>query len=100
MPEFKTEVPHGLGREQAVLRLKEFVQQVKVQFEDQVDGAHGIWAGNVLDFSLKAAGISITGRLTVEDTRAHVAGRLPIIAIPFRGVIEQRIAQQLESALT
>ena len=100
MPEFNAEVLHGLGREQAVVRLKEFVQQVRDQFGDQLDGAHGTWADNVLDFSLKAAGISITGTLTVDDTRAHVAGKLPIIAVPFRGMIEQRIVQQLETALT
>jgi hypothetical protein len=65
-----------------------------------VEGADGTWADNVLDFSLKAAGMNITGKLTVEDTRAHVAGTLPMIAIPFRGMIEQRIVQQLETALT
>jgi hypothetical protein len=100
MPEFNAEVQHGLGREQAVDRLKEFVQQVRDQFGDQVEGADGTWADNVLDFSLKAAGMNITGKLTVEDTRAHVAGTLPMIAIPFRGMIEQRIVQQLETALT
>jgi predicted NBD/HSP70 family sugar kinase len=100
MPEFKSEVAHGLGREQAVDRLKKFVQQVRDQFEDQVETADGTWADNVLDFSVKAVGISISGKLTVEDTRAHVAGTLPIMAIPFRGMIEQRIAEQLETALT
>jgi hypothetical protein len=100
MPEFKTEVAHGLGQEQAVVRLKQFVEEVRDRFEDQVDDASGAWAGNVLDFSLVASGISISGQLTVEDTRARVAGNLPLIAIPFRGMIEQRIAQQLQTALT
>lgn len=100
MPEFKTEVPHGLGQDEAVNRLKGFVQQVRDRFQDQLDNADGAWVENVLDFSLMASGITITGKLTVEDSRAHVAGKLPIIAVPLRGMIERQIAQQLQTALT
>lgn len=99
MPEFKTEVTHGLGRDQAVDRLKEFVNQVQGQYERQLDAADGSWAGNVLDFSLKVSGVSVTGQLVVEETHARVAGELPLIALPVRGMIERQIAQQLQTAL-
>lgn len=100
MPEFRTEVPHGLGQDQAVTRLKGFVEQVLEKFKDQLDGADGDWVGNVLDFSLKAAGVTITGQLTVDESAARVSGRLPLLALPMRGVIERQIAEQLESALS
>jgi hypothetical protein len=100
MPEFKTEVPHGLGKDEAVTRLKGFVEEVRDRFQDQLDNADGAWMENVLDFTLLASGITITGKLTVEETRAHVAGKLPIIAVPLRGMIERQIAQQLQTALT
>jgi len=99
MPEFKTEVPHQLGKEEAVLRLKSFVEQVRDRFQDQLDNADGAWLDNVLDFTLNASGVRITGKLTVEETRAHVAGQLPLIAVPLRGMIERQIASQLQSAL-
>ncbi len=99
MPEFKTEVAHLLGRDQAVDRLKEFVDQVQDQFQGQLDAADGAWEENVLDFSLKASGVSITGQLIVEETRARVAGNLPLMALPLRGFIERQIAQQLQTAL-
>jgi hypothetical protein len=99
MPEFKAEVPHQLGRDEAVDRLKSFVEQVRDRFQDQLDDADGAWMDNVLDFTLNAAGLQITGKLTVEETRAHVAGQLPLMAIPFRGMIERQIASQLQSAL-
>jgi hypothetical protein len=100
MPEFKTEVLHGLGQDVAVDRLKGFVERVQDRFRDQLDKADGAWADNVLDFSLSASGISIQGKLTVDETRAHVAGRLPLLAVPLRGMIERQIAQELQSALT
>ncbi len=99
MPEFKTEVPHQLGKEEAVLRLKSFVEQVRDRFQDQLDNADGAWLDNVLDFTLNAAGVRITGKLTVEESRAYVAGQLPLIAVPLRGMIERQIASQLQSAL-
>jgi hypothetical protein len=100
MPEFKSEVAHGLGQEQAVVRLKQFVEQIRDRFEGQVDDASGAWADNVLDFSLVASGVSISGKLTVEESRARVDGNLPLIATPFRGMIEQRITEHLQTALT
>ena len=100
MPEFKTEVPHQLGRDEAVSRLKGFVDSVRERFKDQLDHADGTWIDNVLDFSLKAAGVKVTGKLTVEETRACVAGQLPFIALPLRGMIERQIADELQSELT
>ncbi len=99
MPEFKTEVAHVLGRDQAVDRLKEFVDQVQDRFQGQLDAADGAWAGHVLDFSLKASGVSISGQLIVEENRARVAGKLPLMALPLRGLIERQIAQHLQTAL-
>ncbi len=100
MPEFRTEVTHQLGEGPAVERLKGFVEDTRDRFQDHLQKAEGTWRGNVLEFSLKASGFTVTGQLTVEDAVARVQGQLPLLAAPLRGMIEQKIAEQLRSELS
>jgi hypothetical protein len=100
MPAFSTEVPHALGQTEATSRLKGFVEQVRDRYGDQVGQMSGSWTGNVLDFSLTTFGMTITGKLIVEEAAARVAGQLPLAAAFIRGQIEQRIASELQQALS
>ena len=99
MPGFATEVTHGLGKDEALQRLKAFVEQMRQQYGAEVATVQGQWNDNVLDFSLRTFGLTITGNLTVGDALARVAGHLPLAALPFRGKIERSIASQLQQAL-
>ena len=99
MPSFKTEVTHKQGKEQAVEKLRSFLDGVAEQYKDQVSKLDGNWSDNVLDFSLTTFGFSITGKLTVEDETAQLEGQLPFAALAFRGKIEKGIAAELERAL-
>lgn len=99
MPGFATEVAHGLGKDEALQRLKTFVEQMRQQYGPEVAAIHGQWNDNVLDFSLNTFGLTITGNLTVGDALARVAGQLPLAAMPFRGKIERSIADELQKAL-
>lgn len=100
MPSFSTEVPHQLGREEAIGRLKNFLDQVAEKYKDQVSQLDGEWTENVLDFSLTTYGFKITGKLTVEDDVARMDGQLPFAAVAFRGKIEQSIGAELKKALS
>ena len=99
MPAFRAEVPHGLGQEEATKRLKGFMEQVTKRFEDQISAVDGAWADHVLNFSLSTNGITIKGALTVEEDKARVEGHLPLLATPFKGMIERSIAGELSQAL-
>lgn len=99
MPSFNTEVPHGLGQHEATQRLKSLLHQVREQYRDFVTELQGDWSNNVLTFSLKTYGFLIDGTLTVDDQAARLAGNLPLAALPFRGKIEQSIADQLRREL-
>ena len=100
MPEFRTEVSHELGQHEALERLKNFVEEARDRFRDHLQKAEGMWNGNVLDFSLHASGVTVTGQLTVDDAAARVRGKLPFLALPMRGMIERKIAEQLQSELS
>ena len=100
MPGFSTEVPHDLGQEEATKRLKDFVDRARERFGAQVSAMDGAWTDSVLNFSLTAMGITITGSLAVEDTAARVNGQLPLAAMPFRGKIEESIAAEIKQELS
>jgi hypothetical protein len=99
MPQFTTEVTHQLGRQQATERLKQFIDNVRRQYQDQVSEIHGEWNDSTMNFSLTTYGFTIDGALVVEDDRAVLSGTLPLAAIPFRGKIEQTIGAELQREL-
>jgi hypothetical protein len=100
MPGFATTIQHTLGQDEATARLVDFVEEVRDRFRGQITRAEGAWNGNVLDFTLTALGITVQGKLTVDEGVARVEGRLPLAALPFRGRIEQSIAAELATALS
>ena len=75
------------------------MDQVQKRFEDQISAVDGAWNDHVLDFSLTTSGITIKGALTVEEDKARVEGQLPLLASPFKGMIEKSIAGELSQAL-
>jgi len=99
MPTFSTEVPHQLGTAQAAERLRKFIEQTQVQYQDLLSDLQGQWLGNVLTFAFKAYGFKINGTLTVDDTAARLTGNLPLAAVPFRGKVEQVIQRELQREL-
>ncbi len=100
MPSFNTEVEHQLGQQEATVRLKKLLDQVREQYRDFVTEVEGDWNNNVLTFSLKTYGFKIDGTLTVEDQLARLHGNLPFAALAFRGKIEQSISGELRRELS
>jgi hypothetical protein len=99
MPGFSTEVPHALGKEEATKRLKGFVERARERFGAQVSAMDGSWTDSVLTFSITTMGLSIKGKMTVNDSSTRVEGKLPLAAMPFRGKIEKSIAEEIEQEL-
>ena len=99
MPSFQAEAPHELGRDEAIDRLKGFMDKVEQEYKSQVSGLESDWAENVLSFALTTYGFTIKGQLSVEEDTARIEGKLPLAAVAFRGKIEKSISQALESAL-
>ena len=99
MPSFNVSVPHSLGQESALARVRNFAESVERDYADQVSQMQSAWSGNQLNFNFLASGKPISGVLTVEDASVSVTGPLPFIAILFRGRIEQSIRDELTKLL-
>jgi hypothetical protein len=80
MPRYRKEVPHDLGRAEAVARLKATAEWAR-GFSD----LRGSWAGDTFTFSLSVQGIGVSGTVEVRDEALALDARLPLIAMPFAG---------------
>ncbi|MCR9116316.1 MAG: polyhydroxyalkanoic acid system family protein [bacterium] len=99
MPAFGVEVDHELGQELAIERLKFFIQRIGDKYQDQLKDVQQSWNENVMDFSFRSMGQTISGAMFVNADQVKVDGQLPFIAMAFRGTIENSIRTELEKAL-
>ena len=92
-------VPHRLGREAALARVQRFLEDMRQSYSHEIGDVRGQWNDNFLEFSFAARGLTVQGRLVVEELFVRVAGPLPLAALFFRGRIEQTIRQELQKLL-
>lgn len=99
MPSFSTQVPHPLDQQSAVAKLTGLMNALQTKYKDVASDVQGNWADNVLNFSLKVMGFTVSGKVTVQDQLAKVEGQLPLAAAMFRGRIEESIKSELQKEL-
>ncbi len=100
MPKMSVNVPHALGQVEALARVQTMIGGLKQQYGDQISDLNEQWIGSNGEFSLKAMGFHISGRLAVSENALAMEGDLPLMAAPFKGQIEQMVRQEAERLLT
>jgi len=100
MPTLKMTTAHALGQEEAVRRLQEKFSVVRETYRDKVSNLDEQWNGNTLSFAFKAAGMKVSGTVTVGAADVQLDARLPLAAIMFKGLIERQIRAELGELLT
>jgi len=99
MPKMSVTVPHSLGLEQAVEKLKGFVPKIKEKYQGQVSNLEENWADNTLNFGFTTFGFPIKGAIAVEPSEVKLDGDLPFAAMMFKGKIEQEFKDALARLL-
>jgi hypothetical protein len=95
----KMSVPHELGRDDALQRLKGLLGDMKQQYGDKVTDLQENWTDAGGTFSFKAMGFKLSGTLNVTDTEMQFDGELPWAAKPFQGTVEATIRERAERLL-
>jgi hypothetical protein len=99
MPTMTASIPHRLTRAEAKRRIQEQVGAGRREFASHLHDVHESWTGDRLEFSLRALGQSITGRLDVDEQAVHVAIDLPwllaLLAGPVRRQVEDKARRLL-----
>jgi hypothetical protein len=99
MPKLTMEVPHSLGREEAMRRLKEQFELARGAYGSYVGDLQQEWNDHTLTFGFKAAGMKVGGTLTVEEALVRVLADLPLAAMMLKKMIDQRVRQELGQVL-
>ncbi|XSG81354.1 MAG: polyhydroxyalkanoic acid system family protein [Methyloligella sp. ZOD6] len=71
------DIPHNLGKEEAVRRLKSGFGQVRSSFGEKFAVLKDEWTGDHLDFQASLLGQNTTGHLDVADDHVHLEIELP-----------------------
>ena len=96
MPRLEVNIPHRLGQEEALRRMKDKAEFLHKTYGAQATESKQEWTDNVLRFAFQAMGFKISGTVTVEEAELRLQADLPLTALPFKGVAERRIRQELE----
>ena len=99
MPGFSTEVPHSLGKDPCMERMKGFLGQVEERFKGQIGEIEGEWNDNVLTYKFVSYGIKIAGTMEVRESEVKMEGEIPFAAMMFKGKIVDSIRGALEKAV-
>ena len=99
MPKSTINVPHELGKDDALTRIKDILVQAKAQYGDKLSDLQENWTDDGGTFSFKAMGFKISGAMTVTDSNVEIVGDYPFAALPFKGTIESTLRERAERLL-
>ncbi|MGW8256504.1 MAG: polyhydroxyalkanoic acid system family protein, partial [Thermoguttaceae bacterium] len=100
MPRISLEMPHKLGREEVLRRIKDKFAEVHNQYGEMVNNFQENWVDHTHSFSFQAMGMAVSGSVQVEDSLVKLNADLPFAAMLFKGTIEQRIREEMDSLLS
>ncbi len=93
------ETSHSLGRKEAVRRLKEKFGAVRASYGSQVNNLQEEWVDHTFSFGFKTLGMDIAGTVQVEDSSVKLNPELPLVAMLFKGTIQEHIRQEIGGLL-
>jgi hypothetical protein len=92
-------VPHQLGQDEAMQRIKAGFPQVMGQYGNQISDLKQNWTEHGADISFKARGFDLSGTLSVEPSQVEFNGTGPMAMRPFKGKAETMLKEQLQQML-
>ncbi len=99
MPRFATNMPHTLGQEEAIRRIRERFHAMAETYQGQIQGLRQEWDGSAMTFAFRAMGVSVAGTVAVETAEVKVVTELPLMAVMFKGAIETQLREELKKIL-
>jgi hypothetical protein len=92
-------IPHSLGKDEAVRRLKSGLGRVRSSFDNVLDFQEEVWTGDHLQFRLSALGQIAPGSIDVAEDRIHLTITLPWLLARFAQKIQALIGNQAKLML-
>jgi hypothetical protein len=99
MPKLSISVPHALGQQQAVDRLKQRFHLLRETYQQHITALEEEWKEHVLSFALTTFGVTVKGSVAAEPEEVKVDAHLPLMAAMFKGRIEEQLRNELSKML-
>ena len=99
MPTLSFAVPHSLSPDEVVSRLKNESLVLRGTLNDHVRDLEEVWEDHELRFRFTAFGMAVKGELRVEPTEVQTKAVVPMAAMLFKGVIEEKVRGRLVELL-
>ena len=100
MAQLSLDIPHALSQDEATRRLKEKFAAAHAEYQDRVSDFRQEWTDHAFSFDFKVLGMAVSGSVAVEPSNLRLAAELPMAASFFRGAIEDRIRQEVDTLLS
>jgi hypothetical protein len=92
-------IPHSLGREEAVRRLKSGFGSVPATFQQLLAVQEEVWTGDNLRFRISALGQVASGAIDVADDHVRLTIVLPWLLAKFAEKIQSLVGNQTKLML-
>ncbi|MCE5302809.1 MAG: polyhydroxyalkanoic acid system family protein [Planctomycetaceae bacterium] len=99
MPKLSLDIPHSLGQEEALRRLKVKFAAALSQYGDRVSDYREQWEDHTFSFGFKTLGMSVSGTVAVEPEYIRLAASLPLAAMLVKGAIEEQLRREMDRLL-
>jgi hypothetical protein len=99
MPQISLDIPHSLSQEEAAQRLRSKIAAAIAQYQDRMSDLRQEWRDYTFSFAFKAVGMAFSGTIAVQPQNVGLSLTLPLAAMLFKGIIEDRIRQEVDGLL-
>lgn len=95
-PNFRLTITHPFDQAQALERVRTLLTRVRTSFAEHITTLQEEWNDNIGAFHITLKGMVFTGAIEVLAGEIRVTGTLPLMALMFKGRIEQEITRRAQ----
>ncbi len=99
MPTLRTEVTHSLPVADAVLRLRGLASRLRARHAGRIDDVDEWWGRDRGELRLTLSGVRVKADVDVQADRVCVRAEVPLLALAFRGAIEDAVRSEIRTCL-
>jgi hypothetical protein len=91
MSNIEIKIPHIIGQEEALKRIKNLITNLKEQHSGKIKGVKEDWNGQDGRFSFSIKGIQVSGKIFVGADTVRISARLPFLFTFYKNTITKMI---------
>lgn len=96
----EVKIPHSLGKEESISRIKLFLNNAGEDYKDQISNLKQDWQNDKASVSFTAMGFDISSEIIFNESDLIIKGNLPFTLKFFKGKIQNTIKTEAEKILS